>query len=68
MKKTQLTAIEMELLEDTSEHNEWVKLRNKVHQADMKLLDAQANLDEFELDWAREVEDEVKKILRVLKA
>lgn len=52
---TKLTKKEFELLEDSSEYKEWLKLRKKVSEAEHELLDVQRELDEFELDWSREV-------------
>jgi hypothetical protein len=52
----------MELLEDSSEWKEWKKLREKLHQARMGLLDAENEVEDFERDWAEEVKEEVEKL------
>ncbi len=58
MEKTTLKKWELELLEDSSEHDEWKKLRQKVHQAELEVLDMQNELDDFERDWSIEMERE----------
>lgn len=58
MKKTSLKRWQFELLVDSSEHKEWEKLAQKVHEAEMELLDAQNELEDFERDWSIVMESE----------